>query len=145
MKAVTINTRVDESGKIRANKTALKTALLSFAGKDISIVIKRKYKQRSVPQNRFYWGVLIPHFQECIKDAWGEVRGVEETHEILKAVCNYKEVVNEQTGEIIKVPTSTTELTTSGWLDYELRLRQFSLEFFNCTTPEPNEQLNFDM
>ena len=65
----------------------------------------------------------------------------EETHEILKFSCNYSEKINEETGEIIRVPKSTAELTTSGFMEFHQNLRQLALDYFNTVLPEPNEQL----
>lgn len=143
MKKISILTRV-ENGKFKRNISLIKKAVQNFEGKEIEITIKRKYKQRSLPQNAFYWGVIIPMFQELINEHWGEIKSSEEIHEILKSQCNYTEKVNQQTGEITKIPQSTTELTTAGWLEYEQKIRQFAMDFFHATIPEPNEQLEFN-
>lgn len=143
MKKISILTRV-ENGKFKRNISLIKKSVQNFEGKEIEITIKRKYKQRSLPQNAFYWGVIIPMFQELINEHWGEIKSSEEIHEILKSQCNYTEKVNQQTGEITKIPQSTTELTTAGWLEYEQKIRQFAMDFFNATLPEPNEQLEFN-
>lgn len=141
MKPVKILTRI-ENGKLKRNVKILRSALESFEGKEIEITIKRKYKSRSLPQNRTYWGIYIPQFQEMIKEHWGEILSIEETHEILKFHCNYNERVNEDTGEIIRTPKSTTELTTVGFMEFQQKLAQLAIEFFNTVLQEPNEQLS---
>ena len=145
MKSIKILSRVDENGKLKRNRQLIADAFKHFSGKEIEIVIKRKYKQRSNSQNAFYWGVTLPFFQQLFNEAWGEIRPIEEIHEILKATCNYTEIPNPATGEIQRIPRSTTELTTSGWMDFELKMQQFARDFFNATLPEPNNQttLNF--
>lgn len=140
MKPISILTRI-ENGKTKRNTKLIKSALEKFEGKEIEIRISRKYPTRSIPQNKFYWGVLIPQFQELIAEHWGEIKSAEETHEILKFSCNYDEKVNEETGEIIRVPKSTTELTTTGFMDYHQKLRQLAMDYFNTILFEPNEQL----
>ena len=87
-------------------------------------------------QNNFYWGVLIPTFQDLFRKDWGEIKSVE-THEILKFQCNYFEKVNENTGEVLRVPKSTTELTTSGFMDFHQNLRQLALDFLTRFCPNP--------
>lgn len=143
MKQISILTKV-ENGKFRRNTTLIKNAVKSFEGKEIEITIKRKYKQRSHQQNRFYWGVIIPMFQQIFYEHWGEIKTSEETHTILKSQCNYTEKVNTNTGEIAKIPQSTTELSITAWLEYEQKIRQFAMDFFNTNIPEPNEQLEFN-
>ena len=140
MKQIKILSRVDENGNLKRNRKFIADAIKSFSGKEIEIIIKRKYKSRSLPQNNFYWGVTIPFFQNLFHEAWGEIRPIEEIHEILKATCNYTEIPNPATGEIQRIPKSTTELTTSEWMDFELQMAQFARDFFNATLPKPNEQ-----
>lgn len=143
-KQVVINTRI-EGGKFKRNNRLIKHAIQEFEGKEIEIIFKRKYKQRSLNQNRFYFGVTLEFFQQLFLEAWGEIKSKEEIHEILKFTCNYEEKINPVTGEIIRIAKSTTELTTSGWMDYELQLKQFAIDYFNAVLPTPNEQttLNF--
>ena len=140
MKQIKILSRVDDAGIIRKNRKLLADAFKHFAGKDIEVVVKRKYKMRSNQQNAFYWGVTVPFFQNLLNDAWGEIRSMDEVHEVLKASCNYTEIPSPATGEIQRIPKSTTELSTSEWMDFELQMDQFARDFFNATLPKPNEQ-----
>lgn len=142
-KQVVINTRI-EGGKFKRNNRLIKHAIQEFEGKEIEIIFKRKYKQRSVNQNAFYWGPTLEFFQQLFLDAWAEIKSKEEIHEILKFTCNYEEKINPATGEIIRIAKSTTELTTSGWMDYELQLKQFAMDYFNSVLPEPNSQTEFN-
>lgn len=140
-----IQSRV-EGGKLRRNRQSVTDAIKAFEGKDIEIIIKRKYKQRSLPQNAFYWAVTIPFFQNLFREHWGDILTETETHEVLKSSCNYKEVPNPTTGEITRIPQSTTNLTTAGWLEYEHKMNALAMDFFNTSIPVPNEQtkLNFN-
>jgi hypothetical protein len=140
MKPISILSRV-EDGQLKRNSKLVRSAIEHFEGKEIEIKISRKYPTRSIPQNKFYWGSIIPQFQELINDNWREIKSSEETHEILKFSCNYDEKVNEETGEIIRIPKSTTELTTTGFMDYHQKLRQLAMDYFNTVLHEPNEQL----
>ena len=145
MKQIKILSRVDENGNLKRNRKFIADAIKSFSGKEIEIIIKRKYKSRSLPQNNFYWAVTLPFFQNLFHEAWGEIRPIEEIHEILKATCNYTEIPNPATGEIQRIPKSTTELTTSEWMDFELQMDQFARDFFNATLPKPNEQTTLNL
>lgn len=143
MKTITIQTRI-ENGEFKANRKAIRKAIEANEGKSIEIIFKRKYIQRSHPQNRFYWGVIIPLFQELILEHWGEIRSKEDIHELLKTTCNFDEKINPSTGEVVKVPKSSTELSTTGWLEYEQKIKQLALDFFQAVIPEPNEQLELN-
>ena len=142
-KQISINTRI-EGGKFKRNNRLIKHAIQEFEGKEIEIIFKRKYKQRSILQNAFYWGPTLEFFQGLFLESWGEIKSKGEIHEILKFTCNYEEKINPATGEIIKIAKSTTELTTSGWMDYEQQLKQFALDYFNAVLPEPGQsEFNF--
>ena len=139
MKSLTIQTRI-EGGKFKMNTKAIKKAIEAFEGKQVDLIFKRRYKPRSLPQNAFYWGVIIPFFANLFLEEWNEIKSPTEVHEILKAACNYQELVNEATGETIRIPKSTTDLSTGEWLEYEKKIEQLSLDFFNTPLPVPNEQ-----
>nr|WP_315026021.1 hypothetical protein [uncultured Chryseobacterium sp.] len=145
MKVIEIDTRISE-GQFRINKDLIRNAIKQFEGKDIKIVFKRNYKKRSNNENAFYWGVWIPILQRAILETWGEIRDANDVHEIIKLNCNYEEKINEDTGSFIRVPKSSTELNTYEWeFEFKQKIRQFALEFFNVTLPEPNEQLKIDL
>ena len=145
MKSIEIDTRI-EGGQFRLNKDFIRDAIRQFEGKEIKIVFKRKYKKRSNNENAFYWGVWIPILQRAILDTWGEIRDANDVHEIIKLNCNYEEKINEDTGSFIRVPKSSTDLNTYEWeFEFKQKIRQFALEFFNVTLPEPNEQLKIEL
>lgn len=49
-------------------------------------------------------------------------------------------MVNETTGEVVKLPMSTTELSTIEFEEYLDRIRIFADEFLNIIIDLPNEQ-----
>jgi hypothetical protein len=87
--------------------------------------------------------VLYPITQQAIKNEWGEVWNIEKVHDFYKIQFNVTEKVNEETGQVIKLPKSTTENTTTQQEEYHLQIREFLQEWFNITSPLPNEHLKF--
>ena len=55
---MTINSRV-KGGKLKQNLAKIIAEIRKHEGKFIEITIKRKYKRRSVPENKYYFGVVI--------------------------------------------------------------------------------------
>ncbi|SHJ06849.1 hypothetical protein SAMN05443429_108114 [Cruoricaptor ignavus] len=143
--AKTIESRV-ENGKLMLNRSIFKQALQTFEGKEISITIRRIAPTRTLAQNRFYWGVIIPFFQELFLREWQEFHDIQQTHRILSAWCVYEERVNPATGEVEKIPKGTSELTTIEWLEFERKMAQKAMDYFGEVLPIPNEQtsLNFN-
>jgi len=132
------------NGNLQRNKAKILQAIKSFDGKEIEIIIKRKRKSRSNPQNAYYFGVIIPITQRAISDEWGEIWSIQKTHEFLKNMFLFEERTNHDTSEIIKIPKSTTENSTLEQEMYHTQIRNFLLEWFNVDIPLPNEHINFD-
>lgn len=132
------------NGNLQRNKAKILQAIKSFDGKEIEIIIKRKRKSRSNPQNAYYFGVIIPITQRAINDEWGEIWSIQKTHEFLKNMFLFEERTNHDTSEIIKIPKSTTENSTLEQEMYHTQIRNFLLEWFNVDIPLPNEHINFD-
>jgi hypothetical protein len=58
---------------------------------------------------------------------------------------NTIEIINEKTGEVINVPKSTTENSTTDQEEYHLQIRDFLKEWFNVDCPLPNEDLTLNL
>jgi len=118
-------------------------ALNGFEGKEITITVEKKKKERSLQQNAYYWGVVIPLTQTGLIET-GNKFSKEETHELLKYKFLQQEKVNEETGEIFKYLGGSSELTTTQFMEYILDIQQWAAEYLNIQVPSPNEQLTAD-
>ncbi len=143
MKKIQINSSVKD-GILATNRKYISDVVKTFEGANIIITIEKRKKKRSNNQNAFYFGIVIPIMQDAFKDAWGENYSAIEVHEALKAKYCYKEQINESTGEILQIPSSTTNLSTIEWEEYIDKIRAFALEWFNTVLPYPNEQIEID-
>nr|DAP89640.1 MAG TPA: protein NinB [Caudoviricetes sp.] len=113
-------------------------AIGSFEGLPINLTIERRSKRRSNEQNAFYWACWIPLIQTAIYNEWGELYNPNEVHTMLKTTCNYEEHVNPATGEVVRVPKSSTKLTTYEWeKEFKQQIRQLCMDFFGLDLPEP--------
>lgn len=95
--------------------------------------------KRSLPQNKFYWALVIPMIQQGIEDLGTELTK-EETHEFLKSKFNSEELVNTETGEVLSIPRSTTVLTKEQFSNYIEKIQRFASEFLNIVIPDPGVQ-----
>jgi hypothetical protein len=68
----------------------------------------------------------------------------EETHEFLKARFNYTEIVNTETGEVMQVPRSTTDLSKEQFSEYKDKIQRWAAEWLNIVIPDPGELLTMD-
>jgi hypothetical protein len=134
-----------QNGLLKRNRTLIIDTINSFEGKEILITFEKPKNKRSNSQNSYLWAVLYPITQQAIKNEWGEIWNIEKVHEFYKIQFNVIEKVNEDTGQIIKLPKSTTENTTTQQEEYHLQIREFLQEWFNITAPLPNEHLTLKL
>jgi len=115
--------------------------LAKCSDKVVTVTIQVLSPLRSNSQNRFYWGVVVPMLRDGISECFGEVVSLEKAHELVKTEYLYHEVVNQDTGVILRLSKSTTELTTKEWEVYIDQIRLWASEMLGITIPLPNEQL----
>lgn len=141
-KSVSIRGHVTDQGKLTLfNKEVLTRWLADNKEKNVLIEIEVKKAKRSLPQNNYYFGVVVPMIKSAMNE-YGNDFTTEEAHEFLKSQFNYKEVEITD-GHYINVPRSTTKLDTTGFQEYVLKIQQFASEMLGIIIPEPNEQLNY--
>ena len=133
---------VRETGIHIFNRKAFDKECEGLMGKKVEITVQKKKKSRSVMQNAYYWGVVVPVVRNGLLDV-GYMMSIEETHGLLKAKFRQVEIVNVNTGEIIKSVGSTTDMTTLDFMDYIAEIQQWGAEYLNIHIPDPNEQIEF--
>jgi len=144
MNSIEINSNV-VNGVLKRNRTRIQDAIKCFEGKEITITIKRKRKTRSNNQNAYYWSVLVPLMVHGVKNEWGEIWSNEKAHEFFKMHFLFYEKINELTGEVLKLPKSTTENTTVEMEEYHGQIREFLKEWFAIDAPLPNEEIKLNL
>jgi hypothetical protein len=134
-----------KNGSLTRNRNLIKDAIATFDGKQIVIKIEKFKKKRSTQQNRFYYGIVIPIVQNCLKEA-GHIMTNESTHDLIKLKFLKETLfVNENTGEVIERIKSTTELSTSQFMDLLAEINNFTFEYFGVSLPSPNDDLTLKL
>ena len=134
-----------KKGILTRNRNLIKDAIVTFEGKQVVIKIEKFKKKRSTQQNRFYYGVIIPIVQNCLKEA-GHIMTSESTHDLIKLKFLKETLfVNETTGEVIERIKSTTELSTSQFMDLLAEINNFTFEYFGVSLPSPNDDLTLKL
>jgi len=122
--------RIDPNGTfIYRDPIGLKQKIKSLLGKDVEISIKSLSKKRSVNQNDYYWGVVIPYLLEEIK-----YLDKDSLHHYIKTefLADYS----------TPIPTvkSTTELSTVEMEEFLDRVRKWASSEYGLYIPLPNEE-----
>lgn len=101
------------------------------------ISIKQVRANRSLDQNAYYWGVVLPAVANGLQEAWGEAMSVDDCHEWLKARFNSRVLVNKATGEVKgRQPQSTANLDTKEFGEYLDKVIKFAGEQLGVEVPE---------
>lgn len=124
-----------ENEATKAKLLELKNFLIRNDGKILTVQLEEHFekKYRSLKQNNYYWGVVVKIFSEYT----GFTK--DETHEVLARKFLTYEKKSPRTGKTGVFIKSTTDLTTSEFMDYLLKCREFGDEY-DLNIPEPNEE-----
>lgn len=109
------------------------------------ITIEKYFPKRSLGQNSFYFANFIPSQIDCFKEFWGEEYSKEQVHEFNKVNFWGEEKLVEETGEVVKIPESSTKQTTVTWEIKLEKARQWHRQSFNWEIgyPEQQEEMEF--
>jgi hypothetical protein len=145
MNKLDLNADIDDQGVFTLhNRNRFVQWCNDNIGKNIRVRFTRQYGQRSSPQNRYYWGVVIKEIGIRLRDLGNQWLEDEDVHTMMKLKFNHEAVVSEE-GEVLELPKSTTSLTTVEFMEYIDRIRQWASGFLNIHIPEPNEDLNLKL
>jgi len=127
------------NGKLTASASAaIRNMLAAYEGKTIRIEIKRNRKKRSLNQNAFYFGVVLP----MVCGMWaeyGDNADPEVVHNYLKGeVGGMKEAVTAPDGSIIWHVKSSKDEDTIDWEKWMDEIRAWAAPY-GLSVPYPNE------
>ncbi len=118
-------------------------ALRAWPDCRIILSVRKIYNSRSIQQNAYLHGVVIPEVQRGLIDAGYSPNEV--TMDAVKDLLKYrfakKEIVNTTTGETMEMIHATHEMTTAEMTDFIEEVRRFASEYLGVYIPSPNEQL----
>ena len=100
------------------------------------------FKKRSLPQNAYYWSVVVPMVKEgLVVMGFNEVKNNDDAHIVMKHLFLKKVIKSQISDEEIIVETSTTDLKTEDFNRYLENIWQWAIQYLNIQVPRPNEQL----
>lgn len=125
------------------NKKAFNKDLISLIDCDVNVVVNKRKKKRSNPQNAYYWGVVVPLVREGLNGVGYDV-SVDETHDFIKHKFALRSLVNKDTGEVLETTGSTTEMDTFDFSKFIEKIQIWSAEYLGVEIPSPNEELEIE-
>lgn len=99
-------------------------------------------KKRSLPQNAYYWGIMVPSVRNGLYHAgYDEVKTNDDAHEVIKHLHLKKQIVNKHTGELLSVVGSTAKLSTTEFMEFVENVCRWASMYLGIVIPMPNEEL----
>jgi hypothetical protein len=128
-----------KSGQLHLlSRERLLDQLRTFKDCDVRVIIKRKGK-RSLPQNRYYFGVVLNEIRLALLER-GYRYDIDQLHEWAKQTFNKEKIEIEATGEQLEIGGSTTEMNKDEFSSYVDRIREWAALSLEITIPNPGEQ-----
>jgi hypothetical protein len=136
---------VIEDGKIRRMVAQGLADYIKGCGfKKVVIEVSQYRAKRSNEQNKYYWYIVVQYQRGCFKERWGEVYTKEQVHDWNKANIFCKELIDEDTGEVYKIPGSSAAQNKMEFEERMELIRQFFWTKFEWKIPMPNEQIEIE-
>lgn len=145
------NGKVSDGGKlVLYGKKSFEKELEQYSSQEVTIIIERRVRKRSLKQNNYYWAVVIPLTLSGMIDAGWDIDR-EGVHDFLRSNFAYDMIVDKDTGEIMTGPDDkpliqvfrTSKMTTIEFNAFIEKIQMWAVEYLNVNIPSPNEQIEF--
>jgi hypothetical protein len=100
--------------------------------------VQKEYKKATHSQFKWLFGGIYPEFLIALNDAGYEFTNVDEVDLFAKSLWANKKVLNQETGELIKIPMSKAEFLTIDHQAFVANIRYYAAVYLNTEISEPD-------
>lgn len=137
MRNLSVTALINDKGKLDAQNSIRISSFLKKNSDYVVTINFRVDKNRTNPQNKYYWGVVVPYITLALKEFGNETNN-NLTHEFLKSEFNKKDICILD--EVKTIVGSTADLTTTEFIEYIEKCCRFASEYLNISIPPPPEK-----
>lgn len=131
---------IDDQGVMTIhNKPALSEWARQNPGRNILVKFERRGSKRSLPQNRYYHGIVVQSVMLGLREI-GYTMSHDEVHFFLKQKFNPVQIPGNG-GAVIELPGTTTQLNKTEFSDFIERIAQWAAEYLSVVIPPANSDL----
>jgi hypothetical protein len=122
------------------NRERLVKVLNNLEGKDLVLTLEKQTTKRSDEQNGYYWSVVVPMVKDGLIDLGFDRDELDKdtVHDYLKDRFLKKDLVNEDTGEVITIVQSSKKIDTVQFNEYVADIQRWAAEFLGIEIPDPD-------
>lgn len=144
MQKLELTGHITDEGKLTIhNRIAVEEWAMQNPGRNVLIKFEKRGSKRSLPQNRYYHGVVVQMVMMGLREL-GYCLSHDETHFFLKQKFNPVQLAGNG-GLLIEVPGTTTQLNKIEFSEYIERIAQFAAEYLNVEIPPANADLTMKL
>ena len=135
-----------EAGKSHyfVNRKLMEQALFALPPGRYDWTIEKHRRKKSNPQLAYYYGAVLPLFLEHLNDAGWEFESIEEVDLWCKSQWADREILNRDTGQLLKVPALKRDFTTCDMMAFIDKIRNYDAEYLGGFIPEPETQMKIN-
>ena len=100
--------------------------------------VEKFTKKASGSQRGYLFGYIYPLSLIALNDAGYEFTNIDQVNDFWMMLFANKEILNRETGEIMKLPLSKAEFTTTDQMAYCDQIRNYVSEYLGVYIDEPN-------
>jgi hypothetical protein len=106
------------------------------------IEAKEKRAKRSLGQNAYFHGVMLPIVLDGLRDAgWDEIEDLDDAKDLVKDMFARFNLVNNKTGEMVTRIKPTHKMSTVEFIEFCDKIIKWGAEWLGIQIPYPNEYL----
>jgi hypothetical protein len=102
------------------------------------LIAEKLKRKASHEQFKYLYGLVYPLSLVALNDAGYEFINVDQVDIFWKDLFANKEVINRETGEIMKLPLSKSEFMTIDEMTYCDAIRNYCSEYLHTNIPDPD-------
>jgi len=138
MKKITAIGNITE-GKLAINsRKVFADDLTKAPNEKVKITVEKYYRKASPLQFGYLYAVVYPLSWLALNDAGYEFTTLDQVDIFWKELFATKEILNRETGEIMKLPLSKSEFKTIDEMVYCDKIREYVAEYMNAVIPDPD-------
>lgn len=114
--------------------------LSALEGQTIKVTFEEKFSQRSIDQNSYYHGVIIPHVCQGLQDLGFDNYSADFAHSLIKCRFLSEVLYTDEAGDQVIKLGSTTRLSKKAFAVLVEEVICWAAQYLSVQIPFPNEQ-----